>query len=116
MKKKVMLLLMAMLTVSAQAATYSLYAVIDGTKMTLKASTSSIKNATKYDPGTYWWTKAFSSTVTTAVIDASCKNYSGSSLDNLFYYCTKLESISGLSNLKTSGITSRKICFSSARV
>ena len=102
---------MAMLAVSAQAATYSLYAVIDGTKMTLKASKTSISKATKYDPDTYWWTQSFSKTVTTAVIDATCKNYSGSSLDNLFYYCTKLESISGLSNLNTSGITSMEDMF-----
>ena len=102
---------MAMLAMTAKAATYSLYAVIDGTTMTLKASTKSIKGATKYDPDTYWWTQSFSKTVTTAVIDATCKNYSGSSLDNLFYYCTKLESISGLSNLNTSGITSMKDMF-----
>lgn len=108
MKRKILILLVTILAVAAQAktTTYSLYAVVSNdTVLTLKASSSSIKGATKYE-AKYDWNSSFRSKITKAVIDASCKNYTGTTLEYLFYYCSNLKAITDLSNLKTDNITS----------
>lgn len=114
MKKKLMLLLMVMLAMTAKADVYYLYAVVDGTELTIKAARIGYSFVPK--GGVLFqkensWNSTFRDNVTTAVIDASCKNYDGSKLDYLFYRCSKLETISGLSNLNTSNVTTMEDMF-----
>ncbi|MBR1394263.1 MAG: BspA family leucine-rich repeat surface protein [Prevotella sp.] len=114
MKKKLMLLLMVMLAMTAKADVYYLYAVVDGTELTIKAArigyTFVPKGGVLFQKENSW-NSTFRDNVTTAVIDASCKNYDGSKLDYLFYRCSKLETISGLSNLNTSNVTTMEYMF-----
>ena len=114
MKKKLMLLLMVMLAMTAKADVYYLYAVVDGTELTIKAArigyTFVPKGGVLFQKENSW-NSTFRDNVTTAVIDASCKNYDGSKLDYLFYRCSKLETISGLSNLNTSNVTTMEDMF-----
>ena len=114
MKKKLMLLLMVMLAMTAKADVYYLYAVVDGTELTIKAArigyTFVPKGGVLFQKENSW-NSTFRDNVTTAVIDASCKNYDGSKLDYLFYRCSKLETISGLSNLNTSYVTTMEYMF-----
>ena len=114
MKKKLMLLLMVMLAMTAKADVYYLYAVVDGTELTIKAArigyTVVPKGGVLFQKENSW-NSTFRDNVTTAVIDASCKNYDGSKLDYLFYRCSKLETISGLSNLNTSNVTTMEDMF-----
>ena len=114
MKKKLMLLLMVMLAMTAKADVYYLYAVVDGTELTINAArigyTVVPKGGVLFQKENSW-NSTFRDNVTTAVIDASCKNYDGSKLDYLFYRCSKLETISGLSNLNTSNVTTMEDMF-----
>ena len=117
MKQKLLILLMAILAVSVQAktTTYNLYAVISNdTLLTLKASSSNVKNATKYE-AKYDWNSSFRSNITKAVIDASCSKYTGTTLEYLFYYCSNLKTITDLSNLKTDNITSLASMFGNCK-
>lgn len=102
-------LLTAALVISTQAAVSAdnvLYAVVDGTNMTLKCGAESKMpdGAVKYNE-TFSWNADFSNTITSATIDASCAAYTGSSLTSLFDGCSHMTSITGLRNLNTANVT-----------
>jgi surface protein len=54
-----------------------------------------------YDPETY----GNKENLTTVTIDASCKNYTGTTLESLFDYWRELTTINNLENLNTSAVT-----------
>lgn len=110
------LLAVAMLTLSAQTAKAEtlkhLYAkVADGgspTTMTLVCDNAAPSEAgftfTEFN-GTGGWNSSFRGTITSVTVDASCSNYDGTTLANLFYYCDKLTTITNLDKLKTDNVT-----------
>ena len=83
----------------------ALYAVVNGTTMTLKCGdpTSETGSVTYND----WslWNNSFRNTITNVVVDASCQNYTGTTLSVLFYECENLTTITGLDNLNTENVT-----------
>ena len=103
MKKLLSFLTILTLSTGVQAGEV-LYAEIDGTDMTLKCGDSAPEGTFKYEDG-LTWNASFSKTITTATIDASCASYTGTTLAMLFYYCEKLKTITGLSNLNTANVT-----------
>lgn len=107
------LLAVAMLTLSAQTAKAGskLYAKIstsDNTTMTLVCADATPSEAgftfTEFN-GTGGWNSSFRGTITSVTVDASCSNYDGTTLANLFYYCDKLTTITNLDKLKTDNVT-----------
>ena len=110
MKKQLLILLIVMLPKVVQAGEV-LYAEIDGTNMTLKCGDTAPEGTFKYDDS-HPWNLSFSKTITTATIDTSCNSYTGTTLAMLFYYCEKLETITGLSNLNTASVTDMSGMFS----
>ena len=99
-----------------------LYAEISnyGKDMTLKCS-SSFPSGTghyRYD-GNYSWTffqNNYTYKVTNVTIEQSCKNYTGTTLSNLFYGLEKVTTIEGLSNLRTDDVTDMNHMFYSCSV
>ena len=116
MKCRFLLLVAALLMMcSGVKADNVLYAVVDGTTMTLKYGEIEA-GAVEYQ---YWnsdWNVSFKGTITKAVIDASCAAYAAESYSNLFRECDKLETISGLENLNTSNNKSFSYTFSGCTV
>ncbi|MBQ9678709.1 MAG: hypothetical protein IJV44_11300, partial [Prevotella sp.] len=90
MKCRFLLLVAALLMMcSGVKADNVLYAVVDGTTMTLKYGEIEA-GAVEYQ---YWnsdWNVSFKGTITKAVIDASCAAYAAESYSNLFRECDKL--------------------------
>lgn len=109
MKKQLLLLVIMMLSMGAQAGEV-LYAEIDGTNMSLKCGESAPDGTAKYT-GSDEWSRSFSNTITTATIDASCTSYSGTTLAWLFCGFTQLETITSLNNLNTTNVTSMMAMF-----
>lgn len=113
-----MTLLLAVLTMSVQTAkAQSLYAKIsntDNTTMTLICATSAPteEGYTFYEYNNLNWNSSFRGTITSATIDASCSAYSGTTLKRLFYYCQKLVTITGLTNLNTANVENMESMFS----
>ncbi|MBR1546976.1 MAG: BspA family leucine-rich repeat surface protein [Prevotella sp.] len=106
MKRRFLLLVAALLMMcSGVKADNVLYAVVDGTTMTLKYGDESAMptGAKKY--GVWSWSQSFCSAITTAIIDESCKNYSGTTLERLFRECQQVKTIKDLSNLNTANVT-----------
>ena len=75
--------------------------------MTLKCASSYTSGTNRYqfDGSNYWYNYNYRSTVTKVTIDQSCKNYTGTTLSNLFYGLEKVTTIEGLSNLRTDDVT-----------
>lgn len=107
MKRKLLFMFAALLAVAQGAWADNLYLVVDGTNATLKYGTPG--ENPYYDIG--WSDTGFRNTVTAITIDASCKNHNVTSFYNLFSYCTALETINDLSNLKTAGVTNMGAMF-----
>ncbi|MBQ8065437.1 MAG: BspA family leucine-rich repeat surface protein, partial [Prevotella sp.] len=106
MKQKLLLLFMAMLAMTANASrTWTLYAVVNGTELTIKAAHSGAvpDGGIQHTSDDENWNSSFRDQITTAVIDGTCINYDNSSLKYLFYRCSKLESISNLSKFSAVG-------------
>lgn len=91
----------------------ALYAVVNGTTMTLKCGdpTSETGSVTYNDWSS--WNDSFKNTITNVVVDASCQNYTGTTLSYLFYQCTNLTTITGLDNLNTENVTNMENIFGS---
>ena len=115
------LLAVAMLTMSAQTAKAGskLYAKIstsDNTTMTLVCADAAPSEAgytfTEFN-GAGSWNSSFRGTITSVTVDASCSNYDGTTLANLFYYCDKLTTITNLDKLKTDNVTDMSDMFNS---
>ena len=88
----------------------ALYAVVDGTTLTLKCGDpTSEAGSVTYDG--FGWNDSFKSTITTAVVDASCQNYTGTTLSGLFYECENLATITGLDYLNTENVTDMSYIF-----
>ena len=83
----------------------------DNTKetMTLKYGVSS----EYYFTGTRWedFTDALKKTITVIDVDESCKNFTGTSLQSLFFDFTKVTAINNLKNLNTANVTNMKNLF-----
>ena len=75
--------------------------------MTLKCASSYTSGTNRYqfDGSNYWYNYNYRSTVTKVTIDQSCKNYTGTTLSNLFYGLEKVTTIEGLSYLRTDDVT-----------
>ena len=103
-----MLVLLAAVVSGAWAAD-ELYLVVDGTSATLKYDS----NKGADDPylsigalGNTWQNAGTAqSTATTITVDATCKNFEGTSLSALFFNFTALTSINNLENLNMANVT-----------
>ena len=114
--KKLILTLVALIAISTGAwADDFLYLVVDGTSATMMYGADKGDNPyyaivggdanwyvpSAYDPETY----RDKETLTTVTIDASCKNYTGTTLESLFDWWSKLTTINNIENLNTSAVT-----------
>ena len=102
-----MLVLLAAVVTGAWAAD-ELYLVVDGTSATLKYDSKKGENDPYYSSGGFaGWTNAGSvkTTATTITVDATCKNFEGTSLSALFFNFTALTSINNLENLNMANVT-----------
>ena len=102
-----MLVLLVAVVTGAWAATDKLYLVVDGTSATLKYGTRGENDPYYSSDGFGSWTNAVSvkATATTITVDATCKNYQGTSLGSLFKEFTALTVINNLENLNTANTT-----------
>lgn len=109
MKQKLLSLLVLLMTAATGAwAQDYLFLEIDGTNATLKYGTP---GENPYYNSIGWSDTGFRNTVTAITIDVSCNNHNVTSFVNLFSYCTALETINDLSNLKTAGVTNMSSMF-----
>ena len=101
-----MLVLLVAVVTGAWAAD-KLYLVVDGTSATLKYGTRGENDPYYSSDGFGSWTNAVSvkATATTITVDATCKNYQGTSLGSLFKEFTALTVINNLENLNTANTT-----------
>lgn len=90
----------------------ALYAVISGETMTLKCGDPSTEAGSVTYDGYDTWNTSFKNTITTAIVDESCQNYTGTTLSGLFYECKNLTTISGLDYLNTENVTNMDHIFS----
>jgi surface protein len=102
-----------------------LYLVVDGTSATMMYGADKGDNPyytivggyanwyvpSAYDPETY----NDKMTLTTVTIDASCKNYTGTTLESLFDWWSQLTTINGLENLNTSAVTDMQRMFTACQ-
>lgn len=92
--------------------TDQLYAIVstDGTSMTIKCDEEAPEGTYLFS-GSYGWTDSFSAGITSAVIDASCKGYSGTTLKCLFCNFPNLATITDLGNLNTEKVENMSAMF-----
>ena len=90
----------------------ALYAVVDGTTMTLKCGDPTSETGSVTYNGWSSWYASFINTITNVVVDASCQNYTGTTLSRLFYKFENLTTITGLDNLNTENVTNMDNIFS----
>ena len=91
----------------------ALYAVVSGTTMTLKCGDPSSEAGSFTYNDWSSWNNSFRNTITNVVVDASCQNYTGTTLSVLFYKCENLTTITGLDNLNTENVTNMENIFGS---
>ena len=111
--KLILLVSMMILSMGAQAGNV-LYAEIDGTSMTLKCGDSAPETTDVYIVtfhGHMNWNESYQRTITSVTIDASCQNYTGTTLAWLFGNCWKLKTITDLSNLNTANVSDMSSMF-----
>ena len=113
-----MITLVALLAVTTGAwAADVLNIVVDGTSATIKYDGNASNNP--YFGGDEWkqsefpWDNEYTTrpTITTVTIDGSCKNFSGTSLNSLFYMFSGLTTINGLENLNTANVQDIRYMF-----
>ena len=109
MKKRFLSMLVLLVAVVSGAwAADELYLVVDGTSATLKYDNNKGANDPYYSSGGFaGWTNPGSvkTTATTITVDATCKNFEGTSLSALFFNFTALTSINNLENLNMANVT-----------
>lgn len=109
MKQKLLCLLVLLMTAATGAwAADELYLVVDGTSATLKYDSNKGANDPYLSTGGFGsWNNAESvkTTATTITVDATCKNFEGTSLSALFFNFTALTSINNLENLNMANVT-----------
>ncbi len=132
MKKKIftMLALLCLTATGAWAlpAQNYLYLEVDGTSATVMygddKGTKPYYGDNPRDPGNYGWYVATDehmpdqvdnytgkNSLTTVTIDASCQNYTGTTLESFFDFWSGLTTINNLENLNTSEVTNMKRMF-----
>lgn len=128
MRKKIysILALLCLTGTSAWADDY-LYLEVDGTSATVKYGDKGTKpyyGDDPREPGNYGWYVATDesmpdqvtnytgkNSLTTVTIDASCQNYTGTTLESFFDFWSGLTTINNLENLNTSEVTNMKRMF-----
>lgn len=91
--------------------------VVDGTSATImydgNASNNPYLGDHNWEKSGNPWDMEFTtrSTITTVTIDGSCKNFSGTSLNSLFYMFSGLTTINGLENLNTANVQDIRYMF-----
>jgi len=133
MKKTIFTMLALLMTAATGAwAEDYLYLEVDGTSATVKYGAD--KGSNPYyredpdSPGSYGWyvpkdapmpdqvtDYSDKNTLTTVTIDASCQNYTGTTLERFFGYWTSLTTINNLENLNTSEVTDMSVMFTACR-
>ncbi|UKK56706.1 BspA family leucine-rich repeat surface protein [Prevotella communis] len=118
MKRKLFSLLVLLMTaVSGAWAADVLNIVVEGTSATIMYDGNASNNP--YFGGDEWKQSEFPwddehttrPTITTVTIDGSCKNFSGTSLRNLFIGFSGLTTINGLDNLNTANVQNMEYMF-----
>ena len=116
--KKTILTLVALLALTTGAwAQNVLNLVVDGTSATIKydgnASDNPYFSVNEWKQSEFPWDNEFTirPTITTVTIDGSCKNFSGTSLHNLFFGFSGLTTINGLDNLNTTNVQDMEYMF-----
>ena len=91
--------------------------VVDGTSATIMYDDNPNSNpylgetGWKQNGGPWFTSSTIKPTITTVTIDGSCKNFSGTSLQNLFSSCSGLTTINGLDNLNTANVQNMQYMF-----
>lgn len=118
-----MLLATLLFTLTAQpawAGAYDvLYAVVSDTDndgvnetMTLKCASSFPSGNNRYQYNQHWnWAESFRAPITTITVDASCANYTGTTLNGLFYRFANATVINDLDKLRTDDVTNMQDVF-----
>jgi len=89
----------------------ALYAVVNGTTMTLKCGDPTNETGSVTYNNMSSWNDSFKNTITNVVVDASCQNYIGTTLSCLFSEFENLTTITGLDNLNTENVTDMRDMF-----
>ena len=108
-----------------------LYLEVDGTSATVKYGDKGTKpyyGSDPNDPSSYGWYAPMNesmpdyitnytgkNSLTTVTIDASCQNYTGTTLDRFFDFWTSLTTINNLENLNMSEVTNMRRMFAACR-
>ena len=91
--------------------------VVDGTSATImydgNVSNNPYLGETDWKQSGSFWDDEYTtrSSITTVTIDGSCKNFSGTSRNSLFYKFSGLTTINGLENLNTANVQDTKYMF-----
>ena len=112
-KRKLLSLLVLLMTAATGAWAQRLYLEVNGTAATLKYSANEADYSDKpYFNGTSWQNASgFKASVKTITVDASCENFAGDKLDGLFSGCSELTSITGLGTINTTNVTTMRNMF-----
>ena len=102
------LLLLLITAVTGAWANDYLYLEVSGESATLKYGSDYYGNP-YYDERADWWTSDFESwkdrgNIVTITVDASCQNFNGDNLSELFFNFTALQTINNTANLNTSQV------------
>ena len=113
MRKKLLSLLVLLMTAATGAWAQRLYLEVNGTAATLKYSANEADYSGKPSfTGTMWQNASgFKASVETITVDASCENFAGDKLQNLFAACATLTSVTGLGTINTTNVTSMQQLF-----
>ena len=116
-KKLTMTLALLIAAVTGAWAADVLNIVVSGTSATImydgNASNNPYLGDHDWEKSGNPWDMEFTtrSTITTVTIDGSCKNFSGTSLNSLFYMFSGLTTINGLENLNTANVQDIRYMF-----
>ena len=119
--KKTILTLVALLAVTTGAWADDLYLVVNGTSATVMYGDKG--SNPYYGPNAYnnykWLVAGESysgySSLTTVTIDASCQNFTGTTLEYFFCSWNALTTINNLENLNMSEVTNMSVMFTACR-
>ena len=107
MTKKILSLLVLLMTVASSAWAQRLYLDVNGTAATLKYSANEADYEGKPSFTGASWAKVGSikTTVETITVDASCANFAGTSLKSMFNSFKTLKTVTGLGNINATNVT-----------
>ena len=101
-----MLVLIMTAATGAWAQTNYLYLEVDPSDNTSATLMYGDQGSNPYFIGTKWENVGtFKTTVETIIVDATCGNFTGTQLRNLFNGCSKLKTVIGLRNINTENVT-----------